>query len=296
VGAGGNEASFPGLVEISPAPTLICRPAHGSAPVGLWVVLERRTLPGGPAALISTAFEHAGFLAAFTERVGGVSDPPFDSLNLGLATDDAPDRVFENRRRLMGAFGLEQTAALRQVHGSTVVPVERHQHWSGFDHRRRSVPSGDALSTTSSGLGLVILTADCVPVALADPSTGMLAAVHAGWRGVACGVLGEAISAFPEPGRVLAAIGPAIGPDHYEVGEDVVSAVGSASRGGAITRRTAARPHLDLPGTVLRILGELGVQRIETCEQCTACAPERFYSHRRDGATGRQALLTARVG
>jgi YfiH family protein len=257
-------------------------------------VLERRTLPEGPTALISADLEDAGFLAAFTERTGGSSEGVFRSLNLGLATKDAPERVFDNRRRLTVGFGLREVAALRQVHGSTVVRVEAGPSWRGFDGGRRDVPQGDALTTASSDLGLLILTADCVPVVMGDPSTGMLTVAHAGWRGVAAGVLVRAVASFPEPGRVLVAVGPAIGPDHYEVGEDVVAAVGSASGGGAITTG-GSRPHLDLPGTVAQILSELGVRHIERSEECTACLPDRFFSYRRDGPTGRQALIAARL-
>jgi len=258
-------------------------------------VLERRTLPEGPTALVSTALEDVGFLAAFTERTGGSSEGPFRSLNLGVATKDAPERVFDNRRRISTGFGLDQMAALRQVHGSTVVPVEAGPSWRGFDGGRRDVPQGDALTTASADLGLLVLTADCVPVAMADPVTRTLAVAHAGWRGVAAGVLMQVVATFPEPGRVRAAVGPAIGPDHYEVGEEVVAAVASASIGGAITTGLAVRPHLDLPGTVAQILGELGVRHIERSEECTACLPDRFFSYRRDGPTGRQALIAVRL-
>jgi polyphenol oxidase len=258
-------------------------------------MLERRTLPEGPTALISTALEDAGFLGAFTERTGGSSEGPFRSLNLGLATKDSPDRVFDNRGRVAAGFGLRQIAALRQVHGSTVVHVESGPSWHGFDGGRRDVPQGDALATASPDLGLLILTADCIPVVMADPETRTLAVAHAGWRGVAAGVLAQAVASFPKPGRVRAAVGPAIGPDHYEVGEEVVAAVAAASSGGAIITGGAARPHLDLPGTVARILSELGVRRIERSEECTACLPDRFFSYRRDGITGRQALIAARL-
>src|SRR5204862_4760034 len=117
--------------------------------------------------------------------------------NLGLATEDAPERVFDNRRRVTTGFGLQQMAALRQVHGSTVVHVQAGTSWRGFDGGRRDVPVGDALATASAKLGLLILTADCVPVVLADPSTSMLAVAHAGWRGVAAGVLAQAVASFP---------------------------------------------------------------------------------------------------
>jgi YfiH family protein len=257
-------------------------------------VLEHREIFDGCSAVISTSFEEAGFLAAFTQRTGGVSEGTFRSLNLGLATADEPDRVLENRRRVMDAFGLRRVAALRQVHGATVVPVEEGPRWEGFASGGRAVPDGDALTTSSANLGLVALTADCVPVAVADPVTHQLAIVHAGWRGVAAGVVTQALATFPEPARALAAIGPAVGPDHYEVGEDVVFAVSSATVGGAITRTTKGRPRLDLPGTVARILDELGVRRVERSADCTACQPERYFSHRRDGPTGRQALIAAR--
>jgi YfiH family protein len=258
-------------------------------------MLDRRTLPDGPAALVSTTFEDAGFLAAFTERTGGVSRGMFHSLNLGLATEDEPEHVFENRRRVIGAFGFDQVAALRQVHGSTLVDVEPGTVWERFDGRRRDVPRGDALSTSSPSLGLVVLTADCVPVALADPASGTIAAVHAGWRGVAAGILDEALAVFSDPARVLAAVGPAVGVDHYEVGDEVVGAVDTATRGSAVVRRGGPRPHLDLPGTIVRTLEARGVASVEWSGDCTACQPDRFFSHRRDGPTGRQGLIAAKL-
>src|SRR5439155_7537521 len=107
-------------------------------------------------------------------RTGGVSEGSFRSLNLGLATPDQPARIFENRRRLAAAFGLEHVAATRQVHGSRVVTVDAGVSWLGYAGRRR-LQAGDGLATSGAGLGLVILTADCVPVAMADPQAGLLA-------------------------------------------------------------------------------------------------------------------------
>lgn len=258
-------------------------------------MLRAQTLPEGPVVQVSTSFEDAGFLAAFTERSGGVSEGVFRSLNLGLATNDVPDRVFENRRRVAAAFQLDRVAALRQVHSDTVVPVQDEPRWQGFDAAGRDVPQGDALLTSSVCLGLVVLTADCVPVALADPTTRVLAVVHAGWRGAAGGILQRAVASFPEPGRMLASIGPAVGPDHYEVGEEVANAVGSACEGGAVIHGSGSRPHLDLPATVHRILSSLGIRDVERSGDCTACHADRFFSYRRDGATGRQALIAARL-
>jgi purine-nucleoside/S-methyl-5'-thioadenosine phosphorylase / adenosine deaminase len=261
------------------------------------VVLERRELPGGPSALVATEFEDAGFLAAFTERTGGVSDGPFQSLNLGLATDDHAANVFENRRRLAAAFELDRIAALRQVHGAAVINVgsEDDRRWEGFESLRRDLPAGDALATSAIGLGLIVLTADCVPVALADPRTGLMVVVHAGWRGVAGGAIRTAVDSFPDASGIIAAVGPAIGPDHYPVGRDVVAAVAAASPGGAVVQGNGDRPLLDLPGTIHRMLVDSGVTRVESAALCTACHPERFFSYRRDRATGRQALIGARL-
>jgi polyphenol oxidase len=133
-------------------------------------------------------------------------------------------------------------------------------------------------------------------VALADPSSGRLVVVHAGWRGVAAGVLRSALRAFPRPAEVRAVIGPAVGPDHYEVGEDVALAVSAATERGAVTSRVGRSLRLDLPATVARILRESGLTRLERAEECTACLPRRFFSHRRDGpGTGRQALIGVRL-
>src|SRR6266511_2399018 len=138
------------------------------------------------------------------------------------------------------------------------------------------------------------LESDGFLVALADPAAGQLAVVHAGWRGVAQGVLRSALGCFPNPSEVRAAVGPAIGPDHYEVGPDVAAAVSAGNPGGAVTTRSGSRLLLNLPATVTRILAALGVRSVEWEEVCTACEPDRFLSHRRDGVTGRQAVVAIR--
>jgi polyphenol oxidase len=259
-------------------------------------MLEPLTLPGGIAALVSADFRSAGFLAAFTERSGGVSDGPFATLNLGLRAGDDAARAAENRKRAATALGLASFAVVRQVHGATRFRVDRERAGAGFADPGDAMGAGDALFTDEPNLGIAILTADCVPVALADPETGRLAAIHAGWRGVAAGVIADTLREFDDPRRILAAVGPAIGPDHYEVGEEVVSAVGAVTTGGPVVQRGGPKPRLDLPGTIARILSEAGVRRIESASLCTACQPDRFFSHRRDGVTGRQALIAARSG
>lgn len=256
--------------------------------------MDRRVLEGGIHVLVPDRLEADGFLVAFTERAGGVSEDAFRSLNLGLRCGDDPARALENRRRVCGAVGMPPFALVRQIHGTRIVRAGRKRIGAGFEDPSTALGSADAITTSSRGVALAVLAADCVPVVLADPAAGRLAVVHAGWRGVAEGVLRSAVGCFSNPAEVRAAVGPAIGPDHYEVGEDVAGAVSAASPGGAVTRPSGSRILLDLPATVARILGALGVRSIDREEVCTACEPERFFSHRRDGITGRQALVAMR--
>jgi purine-nucleoside/S-methyl-5'-thioadenosine phosphorylase / adenosine deaminase len=258
-------------------------------------VLERRDFPGGVAALVSTRLESSGFLAAFTERTGGVSTGSFRSLNLGLGSGDEVSLVRENRRRVREALSIAPFASGHQVHGAHVAHVDPSRAGAGFEDAGTNFPRTDALVTSWPGLPLAVIAADCVPVALADPRAGRLAVVHAGWRGVAAGIIEEAMRAFDAPERLGAAIGPAVGADHYEVGEDVASAVLSAADGDAVLVRSGSTLCLDLPGTVEGILRRAGVRQIERARACTACEPERFFSHRRDGPCGRQALVAVRL-
>ncbi|HXF57636.1 MAG TPA: peptidoglycan editing factor PgeF [Actinomycetota bacterium] len=261
-------------------------------------MFERRVLGEDLAVLVPLSLEAEGFGAAFTERTGGVSDGPFRSLNLGFASGDERDRVLENRRRLQAALGVGALALVRQVHGAGVVRVPGPSEGAGppgADGPSPLRPTGDVLTTLAANVPLSVLVADCVPVALADPATGQVAAVHAGWRGIAAGVLEAAVAAFPRPRSLLAAVGPAVGPDHYEVGPEVAAAVRRATS-QAVVVRTGGALRLDLGATVERTLRDLGVARIERAELCTACLPERFFSYRRDRRTGRQALVAWRVG
>jgi YfiH family protein len=259
-------------------------------------MLERRLLDGGMAALVSSSLLAEGFLVAFTERAGGVSQGVFRSLNMGYGSGDEPEAVLENRRRVCRTLGIERFAAARQVHGAARVPVGRALAGDGFDVPGRWAGTGDVLVARDRETAVAVLVADCVPVALADPC-GILAVVHAGWRGVAAGVLASALEPFPSMAGVRAVVGPAVRADHYEVGEEVVSAVARAPGGGsdpAVDRRTG-RTRLDLPDTVVRILRAHGVRRFERAEECTACEGERFFSYRRDGRSGRQALVAVRL-
>jgi len=208
---------------------------------------------------------------AFSTRLGGVSEGAFASLNLGLLTDDRRANVEENRRRLCAAVGAdpERLTLNLQVHGAEV-----HRAVAG----RRGVP-GDGLWTDEPGVPMLKVTADCLPVALArlngEPGLCLL---HAGWRGLAEGVIEAGVAALGGP--IAAAIGPGIGACCYEVGPEVAGLFGVRGR------------KLDLRAAAERALRAAGVERIEHVDLCTACDAERFFSHRRDGGvTGRQGVI-----
>jgi YfiH family protein len=257
---------------------------------------ERRSLGRGGFALVATALERAGFLVAFTGRAGGLSAGPFDSLNLSQAVGDDPANVRANRGRVVDGLALGAPFALpEQVHGSGVARVDASGAGAGFDDATGRVPGADALVSDARGVPVAVLTADCLPVAMASPASGAIAVVHAGWRGLAAGILAEAAAAFDDRTAVLAAIGPAVGPDHYEVGGDVVERVAAGIGVDAVTVRREGRQRLDLAGTAERALRSIGISHVDVARICTACEQERFYSHRRDhGRTGRQALLAVR--
>jgi YfiH family protein len=212
------------------------------------------------------AIDLPGGTALFTTRRGGVSEGPFASLNLGLWTDDDPGSVQLNRERVREQAGVERLAQGRQVHGTRVVVDGQ------------GIVEADGQVTTKAGVAAVVLVADCLPVALAGPEG--VGVIHAGWRGLAAGVLEAGVEAA---GAVFAAIGPGIGPCCYEVGDDVRAVFGT-------TERT-----LDLKAIARTRLEAAGVREIHDCGLCTSCDADRFFSHRRDrGVTGRQAGLAWR--
>ena len=227
-----------------------------------------------------------GARAAFSTRLGGVSEPPFDSLNLGLLTDDSGEAVEENRLRLATALDREPelVAFALQVHGTRLIehPSELRGSFGTHDvHKepRNGIPEADGHIVREPGLAALVFVADCLPVALHGP--GGLAMVHAGWRGLAGGIVGAAAA---EVEATTAAIGPGIGPCCYEVGEEVLDAFAGLGEGIATGRM------LDLPEVARRLLAEAGVSRVESAGLCTSCEEELFFSHRRDhGRTGRQA-------
>jgi polyphenol oxidase len=248
--------------------------------------VERRRLDGDLHALIPP-WERLGFLAAFTERTGGASEGPYRSLNLGLRTDDDPERVGRNWALLSEALGIPPIRTARQVHGVAAVRVDRS---AGFE---APVAEADILEATEPGVAVAVLTADCLPILLASELESRLVAVHAGWRGLAGGIVDRAASLFAAPEEVTAALGPAIGPCHYPVGREVADAVAGATP--AVVQTLEGTLRLDLAATAVAALKAAGIRTLDVAGVCTACQRDRFFSHRRDGRTGRQALIATRL-
>jgi YfiH family protein len=256
---------------------------------------RRRDLGAGSFALVSTAMEEIGVLAAFTERPGGRSRKPFASLNLSYSTGDDAEHVRANRDLLLRGLGVPPFAVAGLVHGAEVKRIGPERAGAGFNSPGEAIAGADGLSTASLDLPMAVTWADCVPVVLASVAEPTVAVVHAGWRGIAAGVVSNALAPFGDTGAVLAAIGPAIGPCHYEVGEEVALAVAAASGVGGATERREGLLFLDLVAAIGGILASEGVATVHDTGLCTACHPERFYSHRRDGRTGRQGAVAMRA-
>jgi polyphenol oxidase len=226
--------------------------------------------------------ELPGARAAFSTRIGGVSDDPYEALNVAIMTGDDRESVQENRARLAGAIGRDPRSVVmgRQVHGAELRRHEEPQEPRVFADVVKSPDEVDAQATSSAELTPLVMVADCLPVAMSG-SRGV-AMVHCGWRGLAGGIVARAVD---EVGAEAAAIGPGIGPCCYEVGEEVLAEFDDLD--GVADGRMLA-----LPAVATALLERAGVGSIESAELCTASNPELFYSHRRDGErTGRQAGL-----
>jgi len=221
--------------------------------------------------------------AVATTRAGGVSRGVYTGLNLATHVGDDAGAVASNRASLMRELGLETAPAwLAQAHGNRVAEAGP----------AAGVPEADAAIATTPGTACVVMTADCLPVLFCTPDGGPVAAAHAGWRGLAGGVLEAVVEAFARRGfpaaGLLAWLGPAIGPAAYEVGNDVRASLPWAA--DAFRPNAAGRWQLDLYAVARARLAALGVSRIYGGGFCTH-ADERFFSHRRDGRCGRQATL-----
>jgi len=227
--------------------------------------------------------------ALITTRAGGVSTGPYASLNLGTSVGDDPDAVAANRARLRACLPADPVW-LKQVHGADVVDADAHPR----------LPHADASIASQPRTVCAIQVADCVPVLFADVRGRAVAAAHAGWRGLAGGVLANAIAAMHAHGvaaeEMLAYIGPGIGPAAFEVGADVYEAF-TASDAGACAAFVQHRPGkwlADLHAFVRRALRAAGVTRVYGGMLCTVSDPARFFSYRRDRVTGRMAALVWR--
>lgn len=224
----------------------------------------------------------------FTTREGGVSPPPFDSLNLGLSTADSPEHVMENRKRIMAVFGNPPAVVLNQVHGNQVHAVETAGTWEG-----------DGALTARPGLLLRVTVADCYPILLYDPVRHVVGALHAGWRGVVSGILPRALELMQSrygssPDTIRLAVGPGISGPNFQVGPEVL--VQFEQAGLAIAWSDPQQPgryRLDLEQAIRTqaLRGGIVPQNYWSLGRCTYADPV-FFSHRRDrGQTGRMWAL-----
>ena len=230
-----------------------------------------------------------GVKALFTTRVGGVSKGEFASLNLGVHVGDLPGNVTENRRRL-GELLPASPIWLNQVHGAGVVAAE------AIAASTSVAVEADGSVTTRTKIPCAVLVADCLPVLFCADDGSCVGAAHAGWRGLHRGVLEKTVVAMViSPARILAWLGPAIGPSAFEVGTDVQQAFTSANQQDASAfRPIAGRPEkylTDIYALARRQLQQLGVSKIFGGNFCTVGEPARFFSYRRDGKTGRMAAV-----
>ena len=234
-----------------------------------------------------------GVRALTTTRHGlGVSQPPFDHFNLGIRCGDDVEAVIENRRQLEVALGLPSAPRwLRQVHG---VEVARFDAASPAPAGKGDEPEADAAVTSMPGTVLAILTADCLPVVFAARDGSEIAAAHAGWRGLADGMLEATVAAMNTPAEgVVAWLGPAAGPDAYEIGEEVFDAFVARDTAAAVAFAPTRPGHwkVDLYALARRRLAGVGVTEVHGGGLCTISDPDRFFSHRRDQRSGRIATL-----
>lgn len=231
-------------------------------------------------------WEREPYVVAFTTREGGVSSGAFESLNLGALTDDDPLKVVENRRRACDSVGADAATATMawQHHGVEVTQAEPR----GLVTPGTQFDRCDGLWSDEPGQAMMLLTADCLPVALAraNGSQPALAVLHVGWRGLLAGIVDRGARALGG-GKLAGAVGPGIGPCCYEVGEEVAGPFRSAYGDGIVSDGK-----LDLWSASEQALRAAGCEEVERTDLCTSCHPELFFSHRRDhGRTGRQGIV-----
>ena len=241
----------------------------------------------GPEVLIPDWHVPRAVRAAFTLRTGGVSAAPFDSLNLGVHVGDTPAAVAENRRRVRAHLGLPaEPAWLEQVHGTGVAVLD-------MGGEAADAPA-DAVITHRAGVVCAVQVADCMPVLLAARDASAVAVAHAGWRGLAAGVVEATVAQLGvAAGELVAWLGPAISARHFEVGDEVRAAFLAADpgAGAAFAPNARGRWQCDLVVLAQRRLNALGVTEVAGGAWCTYADPARFFSFRRDGRCGRSAAL-----
>jgi YfiH family protein len=247
-----------------------------------------------PVPVVRPQLAWSGVKAFCTTRVGGVGVAPYDTFNLGLGAGDVPQTVLANRR-LLGSFVPSQPAWLKQVHGVRVVDADHVETFS----KESEPPEADASVTICPDRVLAVLTADCLSVVLSDLNGTVLGVAHAGWKGLAAGVLEQTLMLMrhkqPSASGWRAWIGPGIGAASFQVGAEVCE---------AFATELAARPQLcfpdpvvperwrlDLAGLAQYRLEKMGVMEVEQSQQCTVTKPKQFFSYRRDRQTGRMATL-----
>lgn len=229
----------------------------------------------------------ASHVQAFvTTRNGGASVGAYATLNLGASCGDDPSAVVENRRRIE-SFLPASPVWLRQVHGRDVARIDE-----AFDRAASSAPAADAAVTRERGVVIAVMVADCLPVLLADRAGQVIGVAHAGWRGLARGVIENAVAAMDvAPDEIVAWLGPAIGRDAFEVGRDVVEAFGDADLATCFEAKRLGKWNADLYAIARAKLARAGVRSIHGGGYCTFSDPARFFSYRRDRDTGRMAAL-----
>ena len=226
----------------------------------------------------------ANVRAVVTTRTGGVSSGRYADFNLATHVGDDPAVVATNRTRLATTLGFRGSPCwLNQVHGADCINAAM---------RHTAPPDADASCTTERGKACAILTADCLPILLCDRAGSTVAAIHAGWRGLAASVIGHTLQRMPPAGDLLAWIGPGIGPRAYRVGDDLRSTFLRLEAGNAFAfTQESDGWHCDLAALARRQLELAGVADIRQYPGCTHDEPARFFSFRRDGETGRMASL-----
>ncbi|HOX08603.1 MAG TPA: polyphenol oxidase family protein [Planctomycetota bacterium] len=260
--------------------------------------------PDGTAWFESELLPSVGVRAAFSTRAGGVSLPPFDGLNLGAHVGDEPAAVGENRRRWFSALGLDPSVpvGIRQVHGAAVVRAGPEARGHGARDWDSALADADGVLTVERSLPLFCLSADCALAALAAPGGAGCAVLHAGWRGLAAGIIERgarelAAAAGCRTEDLRAFVGPMLGADSYEVREDFAAALeaawGPAEAGRFLRRRPSGGTHFLFDSAVARRFEIAGIapRNVESAGLCTASRADLFFSHRTSGGRcGRMAM------